>query len=155
MIPRSLEENAMPVPSNTTDLGHLAIMISPADFTTANGLPFITPSNPGDQPEQPALTGPTRDQTTDVTAMLPFTATKYIHLFNHKQQEFLHFQNIRTTLKNQILNSIEDKYICSLKHSHTKYVTVTPLQLLDHLWITYGKIDQADQSGNEKCTRAQ
>jgi hypothetical protein len=151
----AIEENAMSVPSNTTDLGHLALVISAADFTTANRSPFIQPSNPGEQPEQPALAGTTRDQTTEVIAMLPFTAAENIRLFNHQQQEFLRFRNTRTALKNQILNSIEDKYICSLKHSRTKYATITPLQLLDHLWTTYGKIDQADQSANEKRMRAQ
>ena len=151
----AIEENAMSVPSNSTDLGHLAIVISAADFTTANGSPFITPTNPGDQPNQPVVAGTTRDQTNDAIALLPFTAAENIRLYNHKQQEFLRFRNTRTALKNQILNSIEDKYICSLKHSRTKYAIVTPLEILDHLWITYGKIDQADQTANEKRMRAQ
>jgi hypothetical protein len=151
----AIEENVMSVPSNTTDLGHLALVISAVDFATANGSPFVTPENLGEQPDQPALAGATRDQTNEVIAMLPFTAAKNIRLYNHKQQEFLRFRNTRTALKNQILNSIEDKYICTLKHSRTKYATITPLELLEHLWNTYGKINQADQTANEKCMQAQ
>ena len=146
----AIDENAMAIPSYTTDLGHLALVITPEDFREANAdEQFVPPANPGLQPTAPD-TGGTRDASDAAIQILPFTAAEAIRNFNQQQQEYIKFRTTRTALKNQILNCVDDKYITKLKHPCTKYATITPLQLLTHLWSTYGKIDQSDQSANEQ-----
>jgi hypothetical protein len=151
----AIDENAMSVPSYTTDLGHLALVIPPEDFTSANGgADFIIPSNPGERPTAPDVGG-TREGAATALTMLPFTAAENIRVFNQQQQEYIKFRNTRTALKNQILNCVEEKYVSVLKNHRTLFATVTPLQILTHLWTTYGKVDQTDQTANEQRMRAQ
>jgi hypothetical protein len=151
----AIDENAMAVPSYTTDLGHLALVISEEDFRAANDdEAFEPPTNPGTQPAAPPTTGATRDATENAVAILPFTAAETIRSFNQNQQEYIKYRTTRTALKNQILNSVDDKYVSKLKHPRTKYATVTPLELLTHLWTTYGTIDQSDQTANELRMKA-
>lgn len=154
----AINENAMAIPSYQTDLGHLALVLSDTAFLTVNNdTAFVPPPNPGAAPADPTttITSGTRDNTATAIATLPFTAAESIRLFNQQQSEFIRYKSTKIALKNQILNSVADKYICHLKHTITRYAMVTPLQLLTHLWTTYGTIDQSDQTANEKRMRAQ
>ena len=151
----AIDENAMAVPSYTTDLGHLALVITDTDFRAANeDETFVPPINPGTQPTPPSTTGATRDATEAAVTIFPFTAAETIRNFNQQQQEYIKYRTTRTALKKQILNSVDDKYVSKLKHPRTKYATVAPLELLTHLWTTYGTIDQSDQSANELRMKA-
>jgi hypothetical protein len=154
----AINENAMAVSSYQTDLGHLALVLSTAQFLAVNSnTAFVPPPNPGASPTDPTTTiiAGTRDANATAIATLPFTAAEAIRLFNQQQTEFIRYKNTNIALKNQILNSVADKYICHLKHTTTRYATITPLQLLTHLWTTYGTIDQSDQTANEKRMRTQ
>jgi hypothetical protein len=85
--------------------------------------------------------------------MLPFTAPEAIRQFNQTKHEHSVYVQANIALKNQIINSVDDKYISAQKHAVTLYAKVTPLMLLTHLWDTYGSIDQADQTANEARMR--
>ena len=160
-----INENAMTIPSSQTDLGHLALVLEPTDFNTANGgTTFVVPVSPGDAPTDPTInimssTGATR-ATRGATAeddalinMLPFTAPEAIRQYNQAKLDHSIYVQANIALKNQIINSVDDKYISAQKNAVTLYAKVTPLTLLTHLWTTYGTIDQADQTANEARMR--
>jgi hypothetical protein len=164
-----LIENAMSIPSFTTDLGHLALVIKESDFTTANnGTAFVPPPNPGNTPAMPTFatrrattTRTTTRGTTTTTAATQetpsqtsqaednFKTAEAIRLFQHRQTEYIKFRTTRTALKNCIINSVDDRYIVSLKNTITGYANVTPNDIMKHLWKKYGKIDTSDLSANE------
>ena len=169
----ALEQNAMSVPSIQTELGHLALVISQSDYTATNeGTPWTKPKNPGSSPTNPvsstalvstptrttrsgsAGTTPTRGTTTAIS-LLPFTAAETIRAFNEEQQEYRKYTNTRTALRNLILNAVDDKYICKLKHPRTHYALVAPYDLIEHLTTTYGTVDYQDRTNNEERMKKQ
>ena len=160
-----INENAMTIPSPQTDLGHLALVLKPDDFTSANeDTAFVTPVSPGDAPIDPTTnimssagaTRSTRGATAEDDAainMLPFTAPEAIRQFKQDKLNHSVYVQANIALKNQIINAVDDKYISAKKNPVTLYAKVTPLTLLTHLWDTYGTIDQADQTANEARMR--
>jgi hypothetical protein len=52
--------------------------------------------------------------------------------------------NIDSALKTQIIDAIEDTYLCELRNKYTGYLGVTAQDLTDHLLDQYGKITPAD-----------
>ena len=165
----ALEQNAMSVPSAQTELGHLALVISDADYTIANeGNAWIPPTNPGKAPTNPVPTATTTEITTtpvrntrsststtttvdpQAISMLPFTAAEAIRAFNEEKQEYQKYMHTRTALRNLILNAVDDKYICKLKKPRTHYALVDPYNLVEHLQTTYGTVDDHDRTANEE-----
>ena len=67
----------------------------------------------------------------------PYKAQEALRIFQEKQRNYNLYRNASTALKNCILNSVDDEYIKTPKII-IQYATVTPLQLLNHLWDTYG-----------------
>ena len=70
------------------------------------------------------------------------------------QAAFVTFTITRIVLQSFIINCVEDQDINALKDPVTNYVLVTPLELMTHLWTTYGTIDQGDLSANKERTKA-
>ena len=70
------------------------------------------------------------------------------------QAAFVTFTITRIVLQSFIINCVEDQDINALKDPVTNYVLVTPLELMTHLWTTYGTIDQGDLSANEERMKA-
>jgi hypothetical protein len=68
--------------------------------------------------------------------------------------ERLYHYKLHTTteklLKKLLIASTPDIYISKLKHAVTNYATVTTLQLLTHLWETYGTVTAANLDENLK-----
>ena len=60
------------------------------------------------------------------------------------------FCNVRTALRNMIINNIEEICISAFCHPITRFNTCTPLTLMEHIWITYGKITTSDLTTNEE-----
>ena len=54
-----------------------------------------------------------------------------------------------------IINSVEDKYICSLNHERIMYQNIIPIDLLDHLWNKYDTVDDGYITANEKRMKKQ
>ena len=168
-----LQENAMAVPSFTTDLGHLALVIPANEFTEANeGDVFVPPLNPGLSPTMPTFTSATLPAQPAITrtgaaaaAAIPtanvdhaaqnqFLTSDAIRTHQLTLAAFTTFRTTRTALRNSILNAVDEKYITTLKHARTGFATVTPLTLLTYLWSTYGKVDTSDLTANETCMKA-
>jgi hypothetical protein len=53
-----------------------------------------------------------------------------------------------------IITNVDDQYINKLKNEITEYATVTPLELMTHLWEKYGEIDESDRTENELRMKA-
>ena len=69
-----------------------------------------------------------------------------IRTFNFSEQKYFRFKVTKAALRNLILNSIDEKYIKSLKHEFTCFAKVTTLDLITYIWDTYDTIDDADQT---------
>ena len=163
-----LDVNAMNIPSWSTKLGHLYLTIETADFTKANGSAVTDPTDPGNIATAPtpvvrvatraaiAAAAAAGDPAPgDVTLPIdPFAAQEAIRVHQQEQNEYITFITTKTILQAMIINSVDDQYINKLCNPVTKYALVTPLQLLTHLWNTYGKIDQGDLSANEERMKA-
>ena len=152
----ALEENALSIQSHQTELGHLALVITEADYLQANSdIAFDEPTDPGLVPPDPTEGISTRASAEHDVAMLPYTTAATMRTFNFAQQEFFRFKATKAALRNLILNSIDDKYIKTLKNEHTRYAKVSPLALMTHIWTTYGAVDDADQTQNEMRMKQQ
>ena len=145
----ALEENALAIQSHQSELGHLALVITPEAYLEANdNNKFEEPTDPGLVPLDPTEFFSTQASADNDVAILPYTAAATMRNFNFAQQEFFQFKATKAALRNFILNSIDEKYIKSLKNEHTRYAKVTPLNLMTHIWTTYGTVDDADQTHN-------
>ncbi len=132
----AINSQALAIPINNSDLGHLALVITRAEYASVNNnVAFVAPTSPG---EVPVHTGnPTAAQIAETN-----------RIFQVNTNTFQVFQNTRTQLRSMIINATPDQYICALKHSITQYANVTPLQLMNHLKATYGAITSDDLTSN-------
>ena len=71
--------------------------------------------------------------------------THGIELYHHGT-----YHAVDKALKQQLIKAIPDIYIAALHHETTGYATVTTLQMMTHLWETYGEISEADITNNLK-----
>ncbi len=139
----AINSQALAIPMAGSTLGHLALVISDAEYTSVNNnVAFIEPTSPG--------LNPTHANTATAAQI-----TETNRIFQVNTQTFEVYQNTRTHLSNLIINSVPDKYINALKHRITQYNNVTPLQLLAHLTDTYGQVTEADLTANYARMTAQ
>ena len=158
-----IDANVLSIISNTTNLGHPALTRSPTEFTATNGtFAFIIPTNPGTAPTPPHCIA-TRASAAAITidpnavseTLDPYKAQEALRIFQEKQQNYNRYWNASTALKNCILNSVDGEYIKILKKKITRYPTVNPLELLTHLWDTYGEVTIVDLKSNEAQMKMQ
>ena len=64
----------------------------------------------------------------------PFKATEAIRVWTEKRNQHITFILTQESPRNQIIASVDDQYISNLHNDVTEYTTVTPKELLDHLW---------------------
>ena len=134
---------ALAIPSSQTTLGHLALVISTADFKSVNSnVAYVNLVNPG--PNLTVAPGATAAQTKEATRLHDIATTNY--------QVYI---NTRTHLRNQIIHSVPDKYVSVLKHRLTHYSNRSPLELLEHLTTTYGAVTSDDLTANYARMTAQ
>ena len=63
-------------------------------------------------------------------------------------------QDVREALKKQLINALDDEYLEDLKDPDTGYATVTPLQMIEHLYDEYGELTPQDISNNKTYLKA-
>jgi hypothetical protein len=136
---KAINQQALAIPSTRGDgaLGHLILVISAADYliVSTGATPFVVPTNPGSVPVQIAnSTGPQIIETNRAHAI--------------ELAEYNLYLNTATILKNIIINNVPEHFIVTLQHPITQYARVTPLQLMEHLWTTYGTITSDDLTTN-------
>jgi hypothetical protein len=137
---KQLNANAESVYSEggTANHGHLVLVLPPAEFLalTAN-VPHDPPVHPGRVPVYPGnASAHQRHQIAD----------------EHKAalREFLVYKDTNNALRSQLIAACPDQYLRPLKHLTLGYSQVTTLQLLTHLWATYGIITRDDLNRNKE-----
>ena len=177
----ALEQNAMSIPSNQTELGYLSLVLSTTEYIEASmGVAFEIPTDPGPTAPNPisnvtaatrrsariAATTGTGGETASGTdpetlasieaeySMLPYTAAESLRLYNDKKREYIQYKEASKALKKLIINNIDEQYIHPVKQARTLYTLVTPMQLLTHIIETYGTITDKDKTNNEERMKA-
>ena len=156
---KALNHNAMSIYSTQTPLGHLHLVITEEEYLQASDdVKFQVPTDP-------SITETTDDVATgNVTRSMFDLATssntdstadtlQAIKAFELQHQTYLKYVATVVTLRNLILNSVNNKYINDLEDDLTGYAKVSPLQLMTHLWSAYGTVDDADHAANEEAMK--
>ena len=134
-----LNANAQGIRSSAGGLyGLLSLTMSPAKYATLpNVIAFIAPVDPGDTPVHlPGATQPV------------ITEGNRAHLVQKAIYE--KYQDTDTALKTLLLSVCPDLYLEALKQPQIGYGARTTLELLTHLWASYGKIEPSHLWENEK-----
>jgi hypothetical protein len=115
--------------------GHLAIVMSDADYVARAGVPFIIPIHPGAAPVH-AL-GATAPQITETNRQ-----------YAADLAEHTHYLTVVEELKRQILQAVLPRYFRILADPDFGYADVSVETLLTHLRTTYGAITLEDLEAN-------
>jgi hypothetical protein len=115
--------------------GHLALTVSAATYISITGTPFQAPVNPTAQPNHPR--GSEEAEITELNRQ---------HLVNQKTYRL--YQQTDKSLRNQLITAVPLLYIEDLLDDTIGWGNTTCLQLLDHLWETYGTITAVELEAN-------
>ena len=120
-----LNSNAASVQSNlgcgTLDL--LQTKFSPAIYNTLSYIAFIVPVNPGS--ETIILANSTDAQTTELC-----------YAFDTASVLFNNYDCTDKALRQILLSTVDEMFICSLRHKYVGYSLTTTCAILDHLYAT-------------------
>jgi hypothetical protein len=160
LFQRKIEANATALPSTDNELGCLGLVISEAEYIEEEGSAYAPPVDPGNAPTAPSVVTAVQHETRQAAAAeataqpTAFAIQETMRRFQQDKEDYRQHVVIKTILKNQIISSIHDTYIEQLKKPRTGFSKVTALELLDHLWTTYGNIDDLDLTENEARMKA-
>jgi hypothetical protein len=144
LLVNNLKDNAASIPLELLGggaLGHLALTMPPQVYATLSNTPWVAPINPG--PTPPVLPA-------NATAA-QINANRNRHLENIKL--FRTHNNVQSAFKQQLLVAVDDIYVPTLHNTHTAYAMVTMLQILTHLYTTYGKLTPMAMQKNDRHFR--
>ena len=144
----AINRNAMAITSPLDPLGHLGIVVSSAEYTTISPTDdvYSEPKKPSSKPTDPSRTRSSTENTFDVH--------EAIRVWKDEVEIFNIHNTVKNALRNQILNSVDVKYITDLEDPSTQFLLVSPLQILNHLWTNFGEIDESDLRENEVRMKA-
>eukprot|EP00978_Attheya_sp_CCMP212_P021255 scaffold61947_cov63-Attheya_sp.AAC.1 len=133
---KRLCENAAAVTSNLGggNHGHLALLVTDKDYLEETKQTFIAPKNPGDDPP---------------TALKPEDQPFVNDCYKRNQRVYEKYGNTDKALKKQIEATVEEDFLSTLHHELTGFNQVTALQMVTHLYTTYGDIDKVDIEDNQ------
>jgi hypothetical protein len=116
--------------------GYLGLILTAAQYNTiAPGTPFVTPIFPGNQPIIPA--GATAAQIAEI-----------VRIHTKLMRQWKECQNVDAALKKQLINSVDEIYIQSLRNRMNGYANVTARTMLDHLIQHYGRMQPQHMTAN-------
>ncbi len=116
--------------------GYLGLILTAAMYNTiAPGTPFVTPIFPGNQPI--ILAGATAAQIAEIVRM----HTKLM-------RQWKECRNVDAALKKQLINSVDEIYIQSLRNRMNGYANVTARTMFDHLIQHYRRMQPQDMTAN-------
>jgi hypothetical protein len=122
---------SLPSPLGGGAHGHIGILMSVPLYATLSATNYIDPTDPGATPHFPArATDAARDTIR--------------HAHTEKRRVFENHNNMDDALKAQVIDSVEDTYLCELRNKYTGYLGISTRDLCDHLLDRYGKITPAD-----------
>jgi Sec-independent protein translocase protein TatA len=123
-----LKANAQSVYSNLSDgaHGHLALVLSDAQFALLTNQPFVRPNHPGTLIIPANTTGPMA------------TTMKEEH---HEQiRLFREVQGVEKALVQQIVQAIEAPYLAAIRDRNSNSLMGTVHEILEHLQTVYGRV---------------
>jgi hypothetical protein len=132
---KSLCENAAAVTSNQGggNYGQIALLMTDKDYLEETKQTFTAPKNPGDDPP---------------TALKPEDQPAVNDRYKQSQRIYKYYGNTDKALKKQIEATVEGDFLSTLRHELTGFNQVTALQMVTHLYTTYGYIDEVDIEDN-------
>eukprot|EP00978_Attheya_sp_CCMP212_P008919 scaffold21039_cov30-Attheya_sp.AAC.2 len=132
---KRLCENAAAVTSNlgSGNHGHLALLMTDKEYLDETKQTFIAPKNPGDDPP---------------TALKPEDQPIVNDWYKRNQSVYEKYRNTDKALKKQTEATVEEDFLSTLRHKLTGFNQVTALQMVMHLYSTYGDIDKVDIEDN-------
>ena len=124
-----LSANATSVHSNRWhgSLGHLALTVSNIIYDTLAGCEFTTSTNPGAIVDVPAN-----------STLSQIDSLERRHKAALKAWD--RYSSVDGAFKKQLLRSVHPMYCRGLRNRYTGYVQINTIDLLVHLYITYGEI---------------
>ena len=141
---RVLNSNASSVPTilGGGRHGYLGLTVTHAAYVNLTGQAFVYPVNPGPFPIVPANARLAR------IAEIENIHRESLRIYNECQK-------VGKALKKQLLEAVDDVYFRSLRSNLYGYANVTVLDLLTHLYTTYGNITPHELQENDKRMRQQ
>jgi hypothetical protein len=138
----SIQDQAMAITTSDPLLGVLGLVLRDSIFQTLSdpATSYIPPANPGSSPN---LTG---------TGAVIAEATR---VFIIEQDKYNTYAQFKIILISMITRNCPEKYLSDLKDPITKCRRCTPIELLDHLWTTFGTITSKDLTDNWSSMNAQ
>ena len=139
LVANDLKANAACIASELGGgaLGHLALTVPTAVYATLSNTAFIIPVNPGAAPPNIAIAS--------TAAQISANRDKYTDKLN----TYRTYNNVQNALKQQLLASVDDIYVRTLRNVHTGYARVTTLQILSHLYQVYGRLTPMAMQEND------
>ena len=116
--------------------GLLGITLSPGTYNQLTGHNFVRPPNPGTVPVNVAG-----------------TAAQMAEMVRQHKEELRVYRQVENTelaLKSQLIDTFDDTYFRGLRGRHTGFFGITYLQMIAHLYNSYGIITALDIVENEK-----
>ena len=137
-----LNANAESVQSNLGDglLSLLFLTISPAMYDTLSEITFVPPVNS----EATAIISP------DVSGL---NAATLSHFHQIELDLFNEYSKTDKALKQILLRTVDELYICSLRNKYVGYQSHTTRDILNHKYTTYKKISSTDLCNNDKAMK--
>jgi hypothetical protein len=135
LMQRQLFTNARSVPSSRGGgvYGHLAMLLSDADYLARAGVAFVVPVHPGPPPP------PVGAAAVIAVAIRTYTeALADVTLYN----------NLRAALTAQILTAVNLSFLSALEDPDFGFSDVTPRAMLDHLRLEYGTLTPEELENN-------
>ena len=134
-IHRLISGNAAPVASNLRGgrHGHIALTIVAKEYMAQTVFVFVPPHNPGDHPQ---IIGSAQEQ------------ALVTEKFQQNQPLFLKYTVVGRALKKQIATEVEPVFLSSMVYQLTGFGQVSALIMLQHLFSSYGSINEIDLKEN-------
>jgi hypothetical protein len=127
LLQRQVYTNARSVPSTRGGglHGHLAMVMSDADYLARAGIPFDVPVHPG--PAPPPI---------GAAAVIAVSLRIYTEAIN----EATTYNNLSSALTAQILNAVNPSFLSALEDPVFGFSDVSPRTMIDHLRLEYGTL---------------
>jgi hypothetical protein len=137
ILQRQLYTNARAIdsPRGGGAHGHMAMLLSDAEYLVRAGVPFIVPRHPGAAPD--AAAGATAAQIAEA-----------ICLYNQAVADVTLYNRLSAALTAQIISAVNASFLSALEDPDFGFGDVTPRAMLEHLRTEYGTMTPEELERN-------